>query len=378
VALNGAKTRDLPRSRQSDMVHNGDMPSLRKPSRGSHRGITIHDVARKAGVSPMTVSRVVNGERNVRETTREAVLAAVKDLRYAPNPAARSLAGAESARIGLLYSNPSAAYLSEFLLGALDESSRKSAQLMLEKCEVSSAAGERAAVRRLIEGGVAGVILPPPICESHVILTELKKADIPTVAVATGRFRTDASCVRIDDFKAAYEMTRYLLGLGHRRIGFIKGHPNQTASGQRWLGFETAIREADNKVDPPSIEQGFFTYRSGLDAAEKLLSIEPRLTAIFASNDDMAAAVVSVAHRRGLEVPRDLSVVGFDDTATATTVWPELTTIRQPIAEMAEAALDILIQKIKKHRGGESLSSIDRLVPHEVVVRQSAAAPGTT
>jgi LacI family transcriptional regulator len=360
------------------MVHNGDMPLLRKPGRGNHRGTTIHDVARKAGVSPMTVSRVVNGERNVRETTREAVLAAVKDLRYAPNPAARSLAGAQNARIGLLYSNPSAAYLSEFLLGALDESSRKSAQLMLEKCEASSPAGERAAVRRLIEGGVSGVILPPPVCESHVILTELKKAGIPTVAVATGRFRPDASCVRIDDFKAAYEMTRYLLTLGHRRIGFIKGHPNQTASGERWLGFETALRETDRPVEPPIMEQGFFSYRSGLDAAEKLLAVKPRPTAIFASNDDMAAAVVSVAHRRGLDVPRNLSVVGFDDTATATTVWPELTTIRQPISKMAEAALDLLIRKIRKRRDGEVLASVDRLVAHELVVRESTAPPEAT
>ncbi|MFL6605342.1 MAG: LacI family DNA-binding transcriptional regulator [Steroidobacteraceae bacterium] len=352
------------------------MPSLRKPGRGSRRGTTIHDVARRAGVSPMTVSRVVNGERNVRETTRETVLAAVKDLRYAPNPAARSLAGAQNARIGLLYSNPSAAYLSEFLLGALDESTRKSAQLMLEKCEINSATAERAAVRRLLEGGVAGVILPPPVCESQVILTELKKGGIPTVAVATGRFRTDASCVRIDDFKAAYEMTRYLLALGHRHIGFVKGHPNQTASGERLLGFEAALREAPFKTEP-SLEQGFFSYRSGLDAAEKLLAIRPRPTAIFATNDDMAAAVVSVAHRAALDVPRDLSVVGFDDTATATTVWPELTTIRQPIAKMAEAALDLLIRKIRKRRDGEVLAAVDRLVAHELVVRQSAAAPQT-
>jgi LacI family transcriptional regulator len=357
------------------MMHNGDMPSLRKPGRGGRRGTTIHDVARKAGVSPMTVSRVVNGERNVRETTRETVLAAVKDLRYAPNPAARSLAGAQNARIGLLYSNPSAAYLSEFLLGALDESTRKSAQLMLEKCEVSSAAAERAAVRRLLEGGVTGVILPPPVCESHVILTELRKGGIPTVAVATGRFRADASCVRIDDFKAAHEMTRYLLTLGHRHIGFVKGHPNQTASGERLLGFEAALREATFRTES-SIEQGFFSYRSGLDAAEKLLALQPRPTAIFASNDDMAAAVVSVAHRRGLEVPRDLSVVGFDDTATATTVWPELTTIRQPIARMAEAALDLLIRKIRKRRDGELLAAVDRLVAHELVVRESAGPAG--
>ena len=349
--------------------------TLRKSGRGVKRGTTIHDVAKRAGVSPMTVSRVVNGEPNVREATRAAVLAAVKDLRYAPNPAARSLAGAQSARIGLLYSNPSAAYLSEFLLGALDEGSRKSAHLLLEKCEVSSAAAERAAVRRLIDGSVAGVILPPPVCESHVILSELKKAEIPTVAVATGRFRADASCVRINDFKAAYEMTRYLLSMGHRRIGFIKGHPNQTASGERWLGFETALREADCKPHAPIMEQGFFSYRSGLDAAEKLIATAPRPTAIFASNDDMAAAVVSVAHRRGLDVPRDLSVVGFDDTAIATTVWPELTTIRQPIASMAEAALDLLILDIRRRRDGESSTPVDHLVAHELIVRESAAAP---
>jgi LacI family transcriptional regulator len=173
-------------------------------------------------------------------------------------------------------------------------------------------------------------------------------------------------------------MTRYLLTLGHRHIGFVKGHPNQTASGERLLGFEAALREADCKTEPPSIEQGFFSYRSGLDAAEKLLALRPRPTAIFASNDDMAAAVVSVAHRRGLDVPRDLSVVGFDDTATATTVWPELTTIRQPISKMAEAALDLLIRKIRKRRDGEAQPSIDRLVAHELVMRQSATAPAST
>jgi LacI family transcriptional regulator len=173
-------------------------------------------------------------------------------------------------------------------------------------------------------------------------------------------------------------MTRHLLTLGHRHIGFIKGHPNQTASSERQLGFEAALREADCNAHPPSLEQGFFSYRSGLDAAEKLLALRPRPTAIFASNDDMAAATVSVAHRRGLDVPRDLSVVGFDDTATATTVWPELTTIRQPISKMAEAALDLLIRKIRRRRDGEAQLAVDRLVAHELVVRQSAAAPAAT
>jgi len=348
----------------------------KKPSNRKQRGATtIHDVARKAGVSPMTVSRVVNGEKNVRPVTRAAVLSAVKALNYAPNPAARSLAGAEAARIGLIYSNPSAAYLTEFLVGALDEASRTSVQIMLEKCDATSAA-ERAAVKKLVASGAAGVILPPPLCESEDVLNELKLAGLPTVAVATGSFGTQASCVRIDDCAAAMEMTNYLLELGHRRIGFIKGHPNQTASTERERGFLKALEEAGLKGDPALVIQGYFSYRSGLDAAETLLSRRPLPTAVFASNDDMAAAVVSVAHRKGMDVPRDLSVVGFDDTSIATTIWPELTTIRQPITAMAEVALDLVVRAIRttKKNGGEA-KPVDHLVTYSLVKRGSAAAP---
>jgi LacI family transcriptional regulator len=352
------------------------LPNIPQKNGRKHRGAaTIHDVAQRAGVSPMTVSRVVNGEKNVREATRAAVMSAVQDLNYAPNPAARSLAGAAGARLGLLYSNPSAAYLSEFLVGALDESSRKSAQIILEKCELTSATAERAAVRKLVDGGAAGVILPPPLCESPDVLGELKEADVPAVAVATGRFNAQASCVRINDFAAAYEMTNYLLSLGHRRIAFIKGHPNQTASLEREHGFEAALREAGVRSDKALIVQGYFSYRSGLDAAENLLSRKIIPTAIFASNDDMAAATVSVAHRKGLDVPGDLSVVGFDDTSIAATIWPELTTIRQPITTMAEVAIDLVMRAIKERKAGREPKLVDHLVTYSLVKRQSAATP---
>jgi LacI family transcriptional regulator len=352
------------------------LPDIPLKTGRKHRGAaTIHDVARRAGVSPMTVSRVVNGEKNVRESTRAAVMTAVQALNYAPNPAARSLAGGIGARLGLLYSNPSAAYLSEFLVGALDESSRKGAQIVLEKCELTSAAAERAAVRKLIDGGVAGMILPPPLCESLEVLRELQEADLPAVAVATGRFNAQASCVRIDDFAAAHEMANYLLSLGHRRIGFIKGHPNQTASLEREHGFEAALREAGIRSDKMLIRQGYFSYRSGLDAAEELLSRKLIPSAIFASNDDMAAATVSVAHRKGLDVPGDLSVVGFDDTSIAATIWPELTTIRQPITAMAEIAIDLVLRAIKENKIGREPKLVDHLVEHSLIKRQSAAAP---
>jgi LacI family transcriptional regulator len=358
------------------MTRSETPPDLKKPSGRKQRGATtIHDVARRAGVSPMTVSRVVNGEKNVRASTRAAVLSAVKALNYAPNPAARSLAGAEAARIGLIYSNPSAAYLTEFLVGVLDESSRTNVQIMLEKCEASSAA-ERAAVCKLVNAGVAGIILPPPLCESRAVLEEIKKLALPTVAVAGGRSGAEASRVRIDDYAAAFEMTNYLLELGHRRIGFIKGHPNQTASTEREHGFEAALNKAGIRWDISQIVEGEFSYSSGLVAADKLLKLKVPPTAIFASNDDMAAATVSVAHRNGLQVPGDLSVVGFDDTSIAITIWPELTTIKQPITEMAKSALDLVVNAVRssKKNGGEPKLA-DLLVAHKLIKRQSAAAP---
>ncbi|HEY0107442.1 MAG TPA: LacI family DNA-binding transcriptional regulator [Rhizomicrobium sp.] len=336
---------------------------------------TIYDVAARAGVSKMTVSRVVNGEGYVRAETRDLVLKAVKDLQYLPNPAARSLASAEAARVGLLYNNPSATYFSEFLVGALEAASRNGIQLVLEKCETGDPAAARAAVRKLINGGLAGMVLPSPVCESSELIADLTRAGVSVVAIATGRFCGEASCVRIDEFKASGDMTRYLLGLGHRRIGFIKGHPDHSASAARLLGFETALREAGCKPDPALIVQGYFSHSSGQDAAEKLLSLRKMPTAIFACNDDMASAAVAVAHRKGLDVPGDLSVVGYDDTAMALAVWPQLTTIRQPISTIARQTLDLIAGDIRSRRSGEAIAPEDHVVAHSLIERKSAAAP---
>ncbi|MCR5878626.1 LacI family DNA-binding transcriptional regulator [Phenylobacterium sp. J367] len=344
-----------------------------KPARRQRGSLTIHDVARRAGVSPMTVSRVINGEKNVREATREAVNAAIRDLNYQPNPAARSLAGADLIRLGLLYSNPSAAYLSEFLVGGLDQCSRANIQLIVEKCDVEGA--EKAAAEKLVASGIDGLILPPPLCDSEAIVKVLAASKVPAVAVATGQPPPDAAAVRIDDFAAAQAMTRYILSLGHRRIGFIKGHPNQTASGQRLEGYLAALAEAGVAADQDLIVQGYFTYRSGLEAAEALLALPEPPTAIFASNDDMAAATVAVAHRRHLDVPGDLTVCGYDDTALATTIWPELTTIRQPVADMSREAVNLLVEEIRSRRAGEVAKHPHALLDYELILRESAGPP---
>jgi LacI family transcriptional regulator len=217
------------------------------------------------------------------------------------------------------------------------------------------------------------VILPAPLCDSEEALKAVDEAGIPAVLVASGRPSPTLSAVSINDFEASRAMTRHLLGLGHKRIGFINGHPNQTASGQRFRGFIEAMTEAGLSVGTDQVAQGYFTYRSGLDAAEKILgNFNP--TALFASNDDMAAAAMAVAHRRGLDVPGDLAIAGFDDTPLATTIWPALTTVRQPIADMAREAVRLLIDQVRGRRSGSPPEVAHKLVKYALIQRESTAA----
>jgi len=344
----------------------------KKSVRRKGAAVTIVEVAKRASVSPMTVSRVVNGTGSVSESTRERVLHAVSELGYTPNLAASALATAQGTRIALIYSNPSAGYLRELLVGALRGASRTAAQLVIEAWGEREPDAERVAARALARR-VSGVILPPPLCESEVVVAELVRAGVPVVAIASGRPHAGVSSVRIDDFNASREMAAHLISKGHTRIGYIKGDPSQTASQLRYEGFLAALHDAGIKPDRTLVRQGQFTYRSGLDAGGKLLARRNPPTAIIASNDDMAAAVISVAHRCGLDVPGDLSVVGFDDTSAATTVWPELTTIRQPVAAMADSAIDILLRAIRSREDAKVM--VDHVAAHVLVKRGSVAPP---
>eukprot|EP01041_Mallomonas_annulata_P026268 gene26268-47532_t len=185
------------------------------------------------------------------------------------------------------------------------------------------------------------------------------------------------SVVYIDDVEAAATMTRHILSLGHKRIAFVKGNPEQKASHQRLKGFEMAMAEAGMPIDPELVVDGLFTYRSGLDAADKLLDLANPPTAIFASNDDMAAAAITVAHRRHLDVPKDVTICGFDDTDFALSIWPELTTIHQPIADMSRAAVEILVDRIRAKRSGRPTPREDRMLDFTFVRRESDAQPNS-
>lgn len=345
-------------------------------SRARRATVTIHDVARHAKVSAMTVSRVINGQANVREPLRQRVLESIEELDYTPNIAARSTrVGLGATRIGILFSNPSESYLSKTMVGSLEQSRKLGCQLIPEYC--AGMASQKKAVNRLVDAGVEGVILPPPLCDSEPTVRMLTGLGIPVVALATAEPLEEVSAVYIDDFRSSVSITRHLIKLGHRKIAFVKGDPAHTPTRRRLDGFLKAMDEAGLPVPEHRIAPGRFTYKSGLAAAEKLLRGDDMPTAILASNDDMAAAIISVAQGRGIRVPEELSIGGFDDTPIASIIWPELTTVHQPITAMGAAAVSVIHQMVTEQRSGRAPRAVHQRMKYKLVKRDSTGPAQT-
>ena len=322
---------------------------------------TINDVAKRAGVSMKTVSRVLNKEPNVAVKTRERVETIAKELNYTPNFAARGLASSKSYLLALMYDNPSPIYIMEIQNGAIDICREHGYHLVSEPVQIpiSSNAGIAAEAdivtefeNRFKRLNVDGVILTPPLSDSHIVLDVLKRLNIKSVRVGPSQNlpRTPNDefppAIYMDDKQAAFEMTEALIKTGHKELGFIQGHKDHGSSHLRLEGFQDAVSKYNLTVPKARIVQGDYTFQSGIAAANALLS-DPRArpTAIFASNDDMAAGVVSVANRLGIGVPSNLSVCGFDDTPITRKMSPQLSSVRQPIYEMGSRAAKILLAR---------------------------------
>lgn len=302
----------------------------------------IKDVALSAGVSMMTVSRVLNKDDRVSHDTREKVMSAVRLLNYRPNVSARRLASTKSFFLGLIYDNPSASYVSKFLLGALKKCRASGYHLVVDEAD-KDLAKTLESVQDLIDvTKVDGMILLPPLSDCQQVIELLMSQSVPFIRISPDTRLNSSAYVCMDDYQAAFEVTEHLIKQGHQKIAHIIGHPNQGSSRLRYQGYLDALRSNGLFMPPEYIEQGFFTFKSGLSAAQKLLSLDDRPTAIFASNDDMAAATLTAAHMKKLHVPSDIAIIGFDDAQLAVTVWPHLSTIRQPIQEMAELAVELL------------------------------------
>jgi LacI family transcriptional regulator len=339
--------------------------------------VTITDVAKAAGVSMKTVSRVLNAEPHVSDELRERVLAAAKELRYRPKVSARSLAGARSYVVAFLLTSEylqqaAVPYILQAQLGALAACRTAGYHLLIETLDLS---GDLEQEIEALSGALAvdGLILLPPLCDNRPVLDQLDRAEIGYVRIAPATDAQRSAYVEADDREAAAEMTRHLLGLGHRRIGFITGPDGHSASVRRLEGFRAAMAEAGAQVDESLIRPGRFTFDSGYEAAGELLSAAEPPTAVFASNDLMAFGTMARAQELGHRIPDTLSVAGFDDTPTASMVWPGLTTMRQPIAQMTGIATELIIARAAKAGADDS-----RRAPLtcELVVRGSTAPPG--
>lgn len=302
----------------------------------------IKDVSHAAGVSIKTVSRVINNEKYVRPATRAKVEEAMSRLGFQPSVAARALAGGKSFQIALVCTNPGPYYLHGLIAGLRGRCADEGVRLIVHAYEIEANELGADVVSFFRQMGFDGAILTPPITDHAPVLDELERSNTPYVRISPGAELERGASVSIDNAEAARMMTRRLIELGHERIGFVIGHPNFPVSQQRLDGYVQALREKRLKLDGNLLQQGAYDFRSGQGAAERLLELRDRPTAIFASSDDMAAGVLSVAHQQGLRVPDQLSIAGFDDTDLASLVWPALTTMRQPIRQMAERAAELL------------------------------------
>lgn len=326
----------------------------------------IKDVAERAGVAVKTVSRVLNDHPYVRAETRAKVERAMKELEFRPSVAARILSGAKSNQIALIYDNHSPYYMFQIQTGCWKYCKENGIRLLAQPVDVEDPSVGRQVRGLITETHVDGIVLSSPVTDCEPVLNVLDQLDIPFVRISPGTNHALTSSVFMDDAQAADDITTHLINYGHRRIGFIRGHPNHMASEERLFGYRRALDRAGIAFEPGLIENGEFDVESGIRAGRRLLDRRDPPTAIFASNDDMAAGVLAVAHERAIKVPDHLSVVGFDDTPLARTVWPPLTSIHQPMAELARAATEILVS------GGDITH---RRLPHDLIERGSVAPP---
>lgn len=330
---------------------------------------TIIDVAEHAGVSIKTVSRVINNVQSVRAPIRERVQRSIEKLDYHPNPSARGLGGNRSYLLGLLYDVSCGYYTTSVLAGVIERSRAAKYQVVMEPCDYNARTLAADVTRNIRQSRVDGVILTPPLSDLRSVTTVLEGLALPYVRIAPGKHTDTYRSVCTNDMESCASMTEQLAALGHQRISFIIGNPDHAAVLDRYRGYLKGLSSCGLRLDKSLVAQGFNSYDSGVQCARKLLNVaaNKRPTAIFASNDEMAAGVLAVAHSLGLGVPENLSVVGFDDAPLASQVWPALTTIRQPIPDMAAKAAELLLGILR----GEPSDHAKHMLPSSLTFRHS-------
>lgn len=327
------------------------------------KSATIVDVAKAAGVSLATVSRVLNNEDHVRPEKRERVLQAMSQLGYTVNQQARSLRGGRSNTVGLVVRDLGSGYVGEIVRGIDQELDNANYDLVLYTTHRSERR-DFAHMAAMTRGLIDGLLLVLPRDPSAYVRT-LRQRQFPYVVIDHQGVDGRGPAVRAQHRQGAYDATRYLIRQGHRRIGFIAGPPDIFAARERLEGYKAALRDAGLPIDPLLVHEGDFFQPRGYSAAVELLALAERPTAIFAANDLTAFGVMEAARDHGLKIPGDISIVGFDDIPQATHVHPALTTVHQPLEEMGRLGARLLLELIDDpNRAPEIIDA-----PTELIVR---------
>ncbi|RPF70956.1 LacI family DNA-binding transcriptional regulator [Aurantiacibacter spongiae] len=333
---------------------------------------TINDVAKRAGVSKKTVSRVINKSPLLSDATRERVETVIADLGYVPNPQARALALRRNFIIAVIHDNPNAQFLVNVQKGILDALENSEFGLMVQPVDRTSPTIEDDLRGFFERQRPYGVVLLPPISERDNIAELCREFGCRYVRMGSVKLDAAENTVTSNDREAVQDAVSYLIAKGHSRIALIEGPEGFTSPQERRAGFEQAMIEAGLVVDEALVRPGSYTFESGVAAAESLVTLDPRPTAIFACNDEMAIGAMIAARRSGLRIPEDMSIVGFDDTPLSSHVWPSLTTVRWPIVEMAFAAARKLICP------EDAAAEEPWLLPSTLVERSSVVPPAGT
>ncbi|MBS0332398.1 MAG: LacI family DNA-binding transcriptional regulator [Proteobacteria bacterium] len=311
---------------------------------GVRRRPTINDIARLAGVSKKTVSRVINASPDVQKATRERIQAVIDEQGFEPDPRARGLASRHAYLVGFVYDDDSnSQYVVNMQLGLLDGLKGSGFELVVHPCHRGNPAF-LSDLRTFVERQrLFGVVVTPSVSEDSRVVMALAEIGCAYVLVSpVGQEAPEHSIETYDRLGGALA-AGHLARLGHRRIAHISGSPAYQSAPERRAGFEAGLAAHGLALEPRYVRQGDYTFEAGLAGAIELLQLEPRPTAIFAGSDEIAAGVLRAAHQAGLRVPRDLSVVGFDDFDIAPKVWPGLTTVRRPLRELGRLAADKLL-----------------------------------
>lgn len=346
---------------------------------GQNKKPTIDDVARLAGVGRTSVSRVLNNGPNVRAEMRDKIQKAVKALNFQVNQQARSLASGGLKNIAIINASdfdeePNSYYTSAIEIGALRACANKAYHLQTHSINQNSNDAEKKIGEIITRNQYLGLILTPPFSDNSAILKLAFENECKVICISSSSTTEHlASSIGIDEEKAGYEIAKVLINKGHKNFAYIKGLEHHLSAEKRYDGFIRAAKEAGISNDSIYSFRGNFTFKSGIELAQKLFELKTSATALICANDDMAAGALLSAHKFGIKVPEDMSIVGFDDTPVSEIVWPPLTTVHQPLKAIGSNAVDLLIDEIENQNAGKK--PFKKYIDFKIVERSSASSP---